>query len=116
MATPLVAGCVALAREFSANRPTNPSANPSAALVKALLIGILVQSRRDQHAAKRFFHKLLKGLRYVPRVIVTDPLKSDEAARKERIPEVEHRPHQGLNNRAERSHPPTRRRLKPGGG
>ncbi len=112
MATPLVAGCVALAREFLANRPTNPSA----ALVKALLIGILVQSRRDQHAAKRFFHKLLKGLRYVPRVIVTDPLKSDEAARKERIPEVEHRPHQGLNNRAERSHPPTRRRLKPGGG
>lgn len=65
MATPLVAGCVALAREFLANRPTNPSA----ALMKALLIGILVQSRRDQHAAKRFFHKLLKGLRYVPRVI-----------------------------------------------
>ena len=82
MATPLVAGCVALAREFLANRPTNPSA----ALVKALLIGILVQSRRDQHAAKRFFHKLLKGLRYMPRVIVTDPLKSNEAARKNGFP------------------------------
>jgi|SRR5262245_11707382 len=38
MATPLVAGCVALIREFLARLPTNPMANPSAALVKALLI------------------------------------------------------------------------------
>jgi putative transposase len=33
---------------------------------------ILVQSRRNAKAAKRFFRKLLKGLQYVPRVIVTD--------------------------------------------
>jgi subtilisin family serine protease len=38
MATPLVAGCVALVREFLAKRPAGPIANPSAALVKALLI------------------------------------------------------------------------------
>jgi putative transposase len=44
----------------------------------------------------------------VPRVIVTDKLKSYEAARKELIPGVEHRQHKGLNNRAELSHQPTR--------
>lgn len=74
------------------------------------VLDILVQPRRGQHAAKRFFRKLLKGLRYVPRVIITDKLKSDEAARKELIPGVEHRQHKELNNRAELSHQPTRQR------
>jgi putative transposase len=68
----------------------------------------LVQSRRDKQAAKRFFRKLLKGLRYVPRVIVTDQLKSYAAAKREILPGVEHRQHKGLNNRAELSHQPTR--------
>jgi putative transposase len=40
------------------------------------VLDILVQKHRDQHAAKRFFRKLLKGLRYVPRLIVTDKLGS----------------------------------------
>jgi putative transposase len=40
------------------------------------VLDILVQSRRNATAAKRFFHKLLKGLRYIQRVIVTDKLKS----------------------------------------
>ena len=35
---------------------------------------ILVQSRRNAKAARRFFKKLLKGLQYVPRVIVTELL------------------------------------------
>lgn len=74
------------------------------------VLDILVQPRRDKRAAKRFFRKLLKGLRYVPRVIITDKLKSYEAARKELIPGVEHRQHKGLNNRAELSHQPTRQR------
>jgi len=38
------------------------------------VLDILVQSRRDKRAAKKFFRKLLKGLKYVPRVIVTDKL------------------------------------------
>jgi putative transposase len=42
------------------------------------VLDILVQRRRDKTAAKRFFRKLLKGLPYVPRVIVTDRLRSDE--------------------------------------
>ena len=38
------------------------------------VLDVLVQSRRNALAAKKFFRKLLKGLRYVPRVIVTDKL------------------------------------------
>ena len=34
-------------------------------------------------AAKRFFRKLLKGLRYVPRVLVTDKLASYQVAHRE---------------------------------
>ncbi len=73
-------------------------------------LDILVQSRRDRKAAKRFFRKLLKGLRYVPRVIVTDKLKSYGAAKREIMPGVEHRQHKGFNNRAELSHQPTRQK------
>src|ERR1051325_5495843 len=69
-----------------------------------------MQSRRDKRAAKKFFRKLLKGLSYVPRVIVTDKLKSYGAAKREILPGVEHRQHRYLNNRAENSHQPTRQR------
>ena len=41
-----------------------------------VVLDILVQPRRDAKAAKRFFRRLLKGLQYVPRVIVTDKLRS----------------------------------------
>jgi putative transposase len=74
------------------------------------VLDILVQRRRDKTAAKKFFRKLLKGCRYVPRVIVTDKLKSYEAAKRERLPSVEHRQHRYLNNRAENSQQPTRQR------
>ena len=74
------------------------------------MLDILVQRRRDKQAAKKFFRKLLKGLTYVPRVIVTDKLKSYAAAKREILPGVEHRQHHYLNNRAENSHQPTRQR------
>jgi putative transposase len=74
------------------------------------VLDILVQRRRDKHAAKKCFRKLLKGLTYVPRVIITDQLKSYEAAKREILPGVEHRQHRYLNNRAENSHQPTRQR------
>jgi putative transposase len=57
------------------------------------VLDILVQSRRNKKAAKRFFRKLLKGLQYVPRVIITDKLKSYGAAKRETLPGVEHRQH-----------------------
>ena len=71
------------------------------------VLDILVQCRRDKNAAKKFFRKLLKGLRYVPRVIITDNLKSYGAAKREILPGVEHRQHRYLNNRAENSHQST---------
>jgi putative transposase len=74
------------------------------------ILDILVQCRRDRKAAKRFFRKLLKGLTYVPRVIITDRLKSYGAALREILPSIEHRQHRYLNNRAANSHQPTRQR------
>ena len=74
------------------------------------VLDILVQSRRNKHAAKKFFRKLLKGLQYVPRVIITDKLKSYGAAKREILPGVEHRQSRYLNNRCENSHRPTRQR------
>ncbi len=75
-----------------------------------VVLDILVQRRRDKRAAKRFFRRLLKGLRYVPRVLITDKLASYGAARREVLPSIEHRQHKRLNNRAENSHQPTRER------
>jgi putative transposase len=74
------------------------------------VLDILVQSRRNKKAAKKFFRKLLKGLQYVPRVIITDKLKSYGAAKREILPGVEHRQSRYLNNRCENSHRPTRQR------
>jgi len=74
-------------------------------------LDILVQSRRNKKAAKRFFRKLFKqyGL---PRAVITDKLRSYGAALKALAPGIDHRSHKGLNNRAEISHRPTRRREK----
>ncbi|MHC3455990.1 IS6 family transposase [Streptomyces prasinus] len=74
------------------------------------VLDILVQNRRDTAAAGRFFRTLLEKTRTVPRVIVTDKLRSYGAAHREVMPSVEHRSHKGLNNRAENSHQPTRQR------
>ncbi|MGW3658806.1 IS6 family transposase [Streptomyces sp. NPDC005151] len=74
------------------------------------VLDILVQGRRDKAAARRFFRTLLKKTCSVPRVVVTDKLRSYGAAHREVMPSVEHRSHKGLNNRAENSHRPTRQR------
>nr|MBW4528571.1 DDE-type integrase/transposase/recombinase [Phormidium tanganyikae FI6-MK23] len=42
------------------------------------ILDILLQRHRDTKAAERFFRKLLKKQTFVPRVIVTDKLKSYE--------------------------------------
>jgi putative transposase len=74
------------------------------------VLDILVQSPRNKRAAKKFFRKLLKGLQYVPRAIITDKLRSYAAAKVEVMPSVEHQQQGRLNNRAENSHQPTRER------
>ena len=40
------------------------------------VLDILVQPHRNKQAAKKNFRKLLHKLRYVPRVIITDKLRS----------------------------------------
>src|SRR3712207_1982665 len=75
-----------------------------------VVLDILVQDRRNATAAKRFFKRLPVGLRHKPRRIVTDGLRSYGAAQREVLPDVRHRTSRYLNNRAENSHRPTRRR------
>jgi len=74
------------------------------------VLDILAQRRRNKAAAKQFFRTLLKGLHYVPRVLITDKLARYGAAKRETLPSVEHRQHGRLHNRAEDSHQPTRER------
>ena len=74
------------------------------------VIDILVQPRRDQKAAKRFFRKLLKGQGRPPWQLVTDKLRSYSAAHREVMPSVVHDTDQYRNNLAEVSHEPTRQR------
>jgi putative transposase len=70
----------------------------------------VVQSRRDTKAAKRLLKRLLKKQGCPPRCMITDKLGSYTAARRQVMPATEHRSHKGLNNRAENSHLPLRRR------
>jgi putative transposase len=74
------------------------------------VLDILVQNKRDKRAAQKFFRNLLKKLRYVPRVIITDKLRSYGAAKAEVLPSVEHLQQKYQNNRAENPHQPTRLR------
>ena len=57
------------------------------------VLDILVQSRRNAKAARRFFRKLLRGLHYVPRVVVTDKLRSYPAAKRDVLPGVHRMAH-----------------------
>jgi putative transposase len=75
-----------------------------------LVLDILVQARRDQHAAERFLRRVLDGEAQAPRVVVTDKLASYPPALRRVLPGVEHRRHKRLNNRAENSHRPVRKR------
>jgi putative transposase len=70
----------------------------------------IVQTRRDTKAAKRLLKHLLKRQGCPLRRIITDKLGSYAAARRQTMPAVEHRSHKGLNNRAENSHLPLRKR------
>ena len=77
---------------------------------RGITLGILVTARRDRLAARRFLRKLLAREQYVPRVLVTDKLRSYRAAKREVLRGVEHRQSRYLNNGAENSHQRTRLR------
>jgi putative transposase len=70
----------------------------------------IVQDRRDTKAAKRLLKRLLRKQGGPPRRVITDKLGSYAAAQRQIMPDVEHRSHKGLNNRAENSHLPFRQR------
>lgn len=76
------------------------------------VLDAILQSRRNRKAALRLMRKLLRAQGITPRVMITDKLRSYSATKAELIPGVEHRSHKGLNNRAENSHLPVRRREK----
>ncbi|MGO4678246.1 transposase, partial [Bosea sp. 2YAB26] len=70
----------------------------------------IVQTRRDTKAARRLLRRLLKKQSCASRRMITDKLGSYAAARRQIMPTIEHRAHKGLNNRAENSHLPLRKR------
>lgn len=76
------------------------------------VLDALVQGRRDRRAAEKLLRKLIRKQSRAPRVVITDKLGSYGAARAGMGMNFEHRQHKGLNNRAENSHLPTRRREK----
>ena len=60
--------------------------------------------KRDKKPAKKFFRKLLKGLSYIPRAIITDKLRSYGAAKAEVLPSVEHCREKWQNNHRHVNH------------
>jgi putative transposase len=75
------------------------------------VLDILVQTRRNAKAAKRFFQRLVSQFEE-PRVVITDKLRSYIKPVKTLAPNADHRAHKGLNNAIEVSHRPTRKREK----
>ena len=73
-------------------------------------LDILLQPRRDKKSVTRFFKKVLRGCQYVPRVVVTDKLRSYNQPIKTLLPNTDHRKHKRLNNRVENAHQPSRKR------
>lgn len=70
----------------------------------------IIQTRRNTKAAKRLLMRLLKQQGSPPKRMITEKLRSYGAAKRQIMPSVEHRSHKGLNNRAENSHVPLRKR------
>lgn len=70
----------------------------------------ILQRKRDKRAARRLLVKLMRRHGFVPRRMIPDKLPSYGAAKREIAPGLEHRMHKRLNNRAENSHLPFRKR------
>ena len=73
------------------------------------VLDVLVQSKRNKHAALKLMRKLLKKYAFAPERLVTDDLRSYSAAVRE-LGIRRHERGRWKNNRAENSHQPTRRR------
>ena len=73
------------------------------------VLDVLVQPKRNKHAALKLMRKLLKKCAFVPKRPVTDDLRSYRAVVHDLGIESRHERGRWKNNRAENSHPPTRR-------
>jgi transposase-like protein len=74
------------------------------------VLDVLVQSKRNKHAALKLMRKLLRRYGFAPTTFVTDNLRSYGAAARHLGMERRHRTGRWRNNRAKNSHQPTRRR------
>src|SRR5246127_229510 len=74
------------------------------------VLDVLVQSKRNKRAALKLMRKHLKKYAFDPERLVTDDLRSYNAAVRELGIERRHERGRWKNNRAENSHQPTRRR------
>ena len=83
---------------------------PTAVDAEGEVLDVLVQSKRNKHAALKLMRKLLKKYAFVPERLVTDDLRSYSAAVRDLGIERRHERGRWRNNRAENSHQPTRRR------
>jgi putative transposase len=70
----------------------------------------IVQTRRNTKAAKRLLVRLLKKQGLAPKRIITDKLRSSEQQSVRSCQKSSIAPTRGLNNRAENSHVPLRKR------
>jgi len=70
----------------------------------------ILQTRRNTKSARRLLTRLLHQQGARPRRMITDKLRSYGAARRRLTSSIRHLSHKGLNNRAENSHLPLRKR------
>lgn len=70
----------------------------------------IIQPKRNKRVAKRLLRRLITCLAFIPKRIATDKLRSYGAAKREVVRGPDHWSHKGLNNRAENSHLPFRKR------
>src|SRR6202166_5105950 len=74
------------------------------------VLDVLVQSKRNKHAALKLMRKLLKKYAFAPKLLVTDDLRSYAPAARDLGIEHLHERGRWRTNRPENSHQPTRRR------
>ncbi len=74
------------------------------------VLDVLVQSKRNEHAALKLMRKLLMKYGFVPDRMIAHDSRSYGAAARDLGIEPRHERGQWKNNRAENSHQPTRRR------
>jgi putative transposase len=74
------------------------------------VLDVLVQSKRNRHAALKLMRKLLKKYAFAPERLVTDDLRSYGSAARDLGLESRRERGRWKNNRAENSHQLTRRR------